>query len=326
MTAAIETSGLTKRYRKVTALNDCTISVPEGRISALIGPNGAGKTTLLRLLAGLSRPSAGRATVNGGSPRQDPAFLADIGYLGQEIPLYRRLSAEDHIRAGAHLNPRWDGALVRERLTGLKIPLDRAVGKLSGGQRAQVALALVLAKQPRLLLLDEPVAALDPLARRNFLGVLADAMAMGNLTVLLSSHLIADLERVCDHLIMLASSRVQLCGDIEDLLAEHVVLIGPSKDTTAIERSQRVVQITRTPRQTTLLVRLNGPVIDPAFQVSDVSLEELALAYLGEEVPPAQAPTRLSRVASGGTTPQALPPAAAGRYPPEPSAVFGDDQ
>ena len=326
MTAAIETSGLTKRYRKVTALNDCTISVPEGRISALIGPNGAGKTTLLRLLAGLSRPSAGQAMVNSGSPRQDPAFLADIGYLGQEIPLYRRLSAEDHIRAGAHLNPRWDGELVRERLTGLKIPLDRAVGKLSGGQRAQVALALVLAKQPRLLLLDEPVAALDPLARRNFLGVLADAVAMGNLTVLLSSHLIADLERVCDHLIMLASSRVQLCGDIEDLLAEHVVLIGPSKDTTAIERSQRVVQITRTPRQTTLLVRLNSPVIDPAFQVSDVSLEELALAYLGEEVPPAPAPARLGRATPEGTTWQALPPAAAGPYPPEPSAVFGDDQ
>ena len=291
MTTAIQTSGLTKRYRKVVALNDCTITLPEGRISALIGPNGAGKTTLLRLLAGLSRPSAGQAIVNGGTPRQDPAFLADIGYLGQEIPLYRRLSAEDHIQAGAHLNPRWDSALVRERLTGLKIPLDRAVGRLSGGQRAQVALALVLAKQPRLLLLDEPVAALDPLARRNFLSVLVDAVAMGSLTVLLSSHLIADLERVCDHLIMLASSRVQLCGDIEDLLAEHRVLIGPSKDTTAIERSQRVVQVTRTPRQTTMLVRLKGPVIDPAFEVGDVSLEELALAYLGEEVPPPQAPS-----------------------------------
>jgi ABC-2 type transport system ATP-binding protein len=287
MTAAIQTSGLTKRYRKVTALNDCTITVPEGRISAIIGPNGAGKTTLLRLLAGLSRPSAGQATVNGGRPRQDPAFLADIGYLGQEIPLYRRLSAEDHIQAGAHLNPRWDSALVRERLAGLKIPLGRAVGKLSGGQRAQVALALVLAKQPRLLLLDEPVAALDPLARRNFLGVLVDAVAMGNLTVLLSSHLIADLERVCDHLIMLASSRVQLCGDIEDLLAEHVILTGPSKDITAIEHSQRVVQVTRTLRQTTMLVRLNGPVIDPAFEASDVSLEELVLGYMGQDAPPA---------------------------------------
>ena len=287
MTAAIQTSGLTKRYRKVTALNDCTITVPEGRISALIGPNGAGKTTLLRLLAGLSRPSAGQATVNGSRPRQDPAFLADIGYLGQEIPLYRRLSAEDHIQAGAHLNPRWDSALVRERLTGLKIPLNRAVGKLSGGQRAQVALALVLAKQPRLLLLDEPVAALDPLARRNFLGVLADAVAANGLTVVMSSHLVADLERVCDHLIMLSSSRVQLCGDIEELLAEHQILVGPRKDITAIQKSHSVIQVTRTPRQITLLVRGNGPVADPAFQADDVSLEEVVLAYMGQDAPPA---------------------------------------
>jgi ABC-2 type transport system ATP-binding protein len=288
--AAIETTGLTKRYGKVTALSGCTVSVPEGRICELIGPNGAGKTTLLRLLAGLSRPTAGQLTVNGTTPRQDPAFLADIGYLAQEIPLYRRLSAEDHVRAGAHLNPRWDAESVRERLTALKIPLDRPVGKLSGGQRAQVALALILAKRPRLLLLDEPVAALDPLARRNFLGLLADGVAAGGLTVVLSSQLVADLERVCDHLIMLASSRVQLCGDIEGLLAEHQLLIGPSKDTTAIERSQRVVQqVARTPRQTTLLVRLNGPVADPAFEASDVSLEELVLGYMGQDAPTALA-------------------------------------
>jgi ABC-2 type transport system ATP-binding protein len=286
---ALATSGLTKRYGKTPALTDCTITVPEGRISALIGPNGAGKTTLLRLLAGLARPTAGQATVNGISPRQDPAFLASIGFLAQEIPLYRRLTAQDHIRAGAHLNPRWDAESARERLTGLKIPLDRAVGKLSGGQRAQVALALTLAKRPRLLLLDEPVAALDPLARRNFLGLLADAVAAGGLTVVLSSHLVADLERVCDHLIMLASSHVQLCGDIEELLAEHRMLVGPRKDTTAIERSHRVVQVTRTPKQTTMLVRLNGPVIDPAFQASDVGLEELVLAYMGQDAPPALA-------------------------------------
>ena len=297
---AVVTSGLTKCYGKVRALTDCTISVPEGRISALIGPNGAGKTTLLRLLAGLSRPTAGQVTVNGTTPRQDPAFLAGIGFLAQDIPLYRRLSAEDHVRAGAHLNPRWDAESVRERLTSLKIPLNRAVGKLSGGQRAQVALALILAKQPRLLLLDEPVAALDPLARRNFLGLLADAVAAGGLTVVLSSHLVADLERVCDHLIMLASSHVQLCGDIEDLLAEHQVLTGPRKDTTAIEQSHRVVQVTRTPRQTTLLLRLNGPVIDPAFQASDVGLEELVLGYMGQDTLPALA--HLSSVAPGGTT------------------------
>jgi ABC-2 type transport system ATP-binding protein len=242
MTAVIETSGLTKRYRRVTALSDCTVSVPEGRISALVGPNGAGKTTLLRLLAGLAAPTAGGAVVLGGMPRQDPAYLAEIGFLAQEIPLYRRLNARDHIGIGAHLNPRWDGESVRARLGGLRIPLDRPVGTLSGGQRAQVALALTLAKRPRLLLLDEPLAALDPLARRNFLATLAEAVAAGGLTVLVSSHLIADIERVCDHLILLAESRVQLCDDIETVLAEHRFLVGPRKDTTAIARTHAIVR------------------------------------------------------------------------------------
>ena len=173
MSFAIETRGLSKRFRTVTAVSECTISVPEGRICALIGPNGAGKTTLLRLLSGLATPSAGDVAVLGRPPRQDPAFLAEIGFLAQEIPLYRRLSTEDHIGVGAHLNPRWDGASVRKRLKSLSIPLNQAVGTLSGGQRAQVALSLTLAKRPRLLLLDEPLAALDPLARRQFLATLA---------------------------------------------------------------------------------------------------------------------------------------------------------
>ena len=287
MTPVIETRGLSKRYRKVTALSQCTITVPEGRISALIGPNGAGKTTLLRLLAGLIAPTAGEVTVSGAAPRQDPAFLADIGFLAQEIPLYRRMSAEDHIGIGAHLNPRWDAVSVRDRLKVLDIPLGQAVGTLSGGQRAQVALALTLAKQPRLLLLDEPVAALDPLARRNFLAILADAVAIGGLTVVMSSHLVADLERVCDHVVLLAASRVQLCGDVDTILAEHQVLVGPRKDTTALEKTHTVVQATRTARQTTLLIRLNGPVIDPAFEVSDVGLEELILGYMGQDAPTA---------------------------------------
>jgi ABC-2 type transport system ATP-binding protein len=283
---AIATRGLVKRYRRVTALSDCTITVPEGRISALIGPNGAGKTTLLRLLAGLARPSGGEVAVLGGVPRQDPAFLAEIGFLAQEIPLYRRLSAEVHIAAGAHLNPRWDAASVRHRLEGLNIPPDQAVGTLSGGQRAQVALSLTLAKRPRLLLLDEPVAALDPLARRQFLATLADAVAAGGLTVVLSSHLVADMERICDHLILLAASRVQLCGDIDTVLAEHRVLVGPRKDTTAIERDHTLVQATHTARQSTLLIRGARPVIDPAWEAADVGLEELVLGYLGQGAPP----------------------------------------
>jgi ABC-2 type transport system ATP-binding protein len=291
----VQARGLSKRYRKVTALSEATITVPQGRISALIGPNGAGKTTLLRLLAGLAKPTGGDVTVLGGTPRQDPAFLAGIGYLAQDVPLYRRFTAEDHIGIGGRLNARWDAASVRQRLNSRNIPLDQAVGTLSGGQRAQVALALTLAKKPRLLLLDEPVAALDPLARRQFLAALAEAVAIGGLTVVLSSHLVADLERVCDHLIQLSASRVQLCGDIDALLAEHKILTGPRKDTTAVERAHDVVQVIRTPRQITLLARLNGPVIDPAWQVSDVTLEELVLAYMsqhgtGEDAVPLPAP------------------------------------
>jgi ABC-2 type transport system ATP-binding protein len=283
VTDVIETSGLTKRYRRVTALGDCTISVPQGRISALVGPNGAGKTTLLRLLAGLAAPTAGRATVLGGPAGQDPAYVAQIGFLAQEIPLYRRRTAAEHIGIGAHLNPRWDGESVRTRLGGLKIPLDRPVSTLSGGQRAQVALALTLAKRPRLLLLDEPLAALDPLARRNFLAALAEASAGGDLTIVLSSHLIADIERVCDHLILLAASRVQLCADVETLLAQHRVLTGPRKDTTAIARAHTVVREDTTRRQTTLLVRLNGPVIDPAWAVDEPNLEEIVLGYMSQD-------------------------------------------
>jgi ABC-2 type transport system ATP-binding protein len=239
----------------------------------------------------LAWPTGGSAVVLGGTPRQDPAFLAEIGYLAQDVPLYGRLSAEDHVRAGARLNLRWDGAAARTRLRQLGIPLDRAVGTLSGGQRAQVGLSLALAKRPRLLLLDEPVAALDPLARRHFLSTLTSAVAEsdGGLTVMLSSHLIADLERVCDHLILLAEARVQLCGDIEDLLAEHMVLVGPRKDTSAIERAHTIVHATKTPRQTTLVIRRGGPVIDPAYQAEDISLEDLVLAYMGAAAPAAYA-------------------------------------
>jgi ABC-2 type transport system ATP-binding protein len=243
------------------------------------------------MLAGLSAPTSGSAAVLGGVPRQDPAFLSEVGFLAQEIPLYRRFTAEDHIHAGAHLNRRWDAASVRTRLTGLNIPLDRPVGKLSGGQRAQVALALTLAKRPRVLLLDEPVAALDPLARRHFLGTLTAAVAEagGELTVMLSSHLIADLERVSDHLILVSSSHVQLCGEVDDLLAEHTMLVGPVKDTSPLERTHHVVHAVRTPRQARLLVRTDGPVIDPAYETEDISLEELVLGYMGADAPEAYA-------------------------------------
>ena len=279
--SAIVTEGLGKRYGSKWALRDCTFAVPAGRVCGLVGANGAGKTTLLRLLTGLSRPTAGRAEIVGQVPGDRSEFLGEIGYLAQDVPLYRRWSVADHLRMGAHVNPRWDDAAGRERLRALRIPLEQKVGTLSGGQRAQVALALALAKRPRVLMLDEPVAALDPLARRNFLSTLAEAVTDGELTIILSSHLVADLERVCDHLVVLADSRTVLAAELDDVLATHRLLTGPRRDTTAIEREHTVLRTERTHRQVSLWVRLDGPLHDPNWQVEELNLEEIMLAYLG---------------------------------------------
>jgi ABC-2 type transport system ATP-binding protein len=294
-TLAIETAGLAKRYRSTWGLQDCTIDVPEGRISALVGPNGAGKTTLLRLLAGLRRPTSGEARVLGRAPAQDEDFLASIGFLAQEIPLYRRFSAAEHLRIGAHLNRRWDAAAAGQRLTALRVPFNRPVHALSGGQRAQVALSLALAKRPRVLLLDEPLAALDPLARREFLTSLADLTVDGDVTVVLSSHLVHDLERICNHLILMTGSRVRLCADIDTVLGEHRVLVGPRRSTADLERLFTVVKVTQTERQSRVLVRLRGPVLDPAWEVSEVGLEDIILAYMSEDEARTAGPLSLAR-------------------------------
>jgi ABC-2 type transport system ATP-binding protein len=279
----VETTGLGKRYGHVWALQDCSLQVPPGRVTALLGPNGAGKTTLLRLLVGLAAPSAGSAEVLGRAPDGSEEFLAAIGYLAQDVPLYGRLSADDHIALGAHLNARWDAEGARDRLARLHVPADRRVATLSGGQRAQVALGLALAKQPGLLLLDEPVAALDPLARREFLSTLSEAVADGGLSVILSSHLVHDLERVCDHVILLSASRVQLCADIDSVLATHRMLLGPRRPLAEVEPGLTVISATQTQRQTRLLVKTNGPVLDPTWEESEVGLEEVILAYMGSE-------------------------------------------
>ena len=280
MSTALETTGLGKRYGRAWALRDCSLTLPAGRVSGLVGPNGAGKTTLLHLAVGLLRPDAGEVHVLGGTPSER---LPRIGFVAQETPLYRDFHAADLIKLGEKLNNTWDTPFARERLEQLRIPLDRKVGKLSGGQRAQVALALALAKRPDLLLLDEPVASLDPLARREFLQVLMGEVAERGTTVLLSSHLVADLERVCDHLIVLNQSRVQVLGDVDDLLAEHKLLTGPRRDDAGtIAGVGTVVRASHTDRQTSLLVRADGPILDPAWTVTDLSLEDLVLAYLAD--------------------------------------------
>jgi ABC-2 type transport system ATP-binding protein len=282
VTSAVEATGLGKRYGRTWALRDCTLALPRGRIAALVGPNGAGKTTLLHLAVGLLAPTAGAIRVLDGTPGRDPALLARVGFVAQDAPLYGDFTVAEHLTMGAKLNPRFDQALARDRVGRVGVPLDRRVGRLSGGQRAQVALAIALAKRPELLLLDEPVASLDPLARREFLQALMGSVAEQGLTVLLSSHLLADLERVCDYLIVLQAARVQVLGPVDDLLERHKLLVGPRRDPDRIAGVAAVVRSSHTDRQSTLLVRTDGPVRDPALAVGDVTLEDLVLAYLAD--------------------------------------------
>src|SRR5205085_6599575 len=225
----LELRGLGKRYGEHWALRECTLALPAGHVVGLVGPNGAGKTTLLQLAVGALAPSAGEIAVFGRDPREAKSVLPRVGFVAQDSPLYRSFSVADTLTLGRRLNAHFDAAWAQERLGKLRIPLERKVGELSGGQRAQVALAVALAKRPQLLLLDEPVASLDPLARREFLTALMDAVAEDGLSVVLSSHLIADLERACDYLVLLLSAEVRLAGDIDDLLASHRLLIGPRK-------------------------------------------------------------------------------------------------
>jgi ABC-2 type transport system ATP-binding protein len=281
MTAALSAHGLGKSYRRLWALSDCTLEVPAGRVVGLVGPNGAGKTTLLNLAVGLLTPTAGTIEVLGDRPAADAAQLARVGYVAQDTPTYAGLSVEDHLRLGNRLNPGWDDALARDRIQRLGLDLSQPAGKLSGGQRAQLALTLGVAKRPELLILDEPVARLDPLARREFLQDLMEAVAEHAFSVVLSSHLVSDLERVCDYLIVLVASRVQLAGDIETLLATHHRLTGARRDPATLPADQHVVAASHTDRQSSLLVRTEAAIHDPAWTVGQLSLEDLVLAYMG---------------------------------------------
>jgi ABC-2 type transport system ATP-binding protein len=282
VTAVIETEGLGKRYRRLWALSDCTLSVPAGHVVGLVGPNGAGKTTLLRLAAGMLTPTVGTIEVLGGRPVDGPAQLARVGYLAQDAPIYAGLSVADHLRLGAHLNPLWDAGLARGRIGRLDLHPGQKAGTLSGGQRAQLALTLATAKRPELLILDEPVASLDPLARREFLQDLMESVAEQGLSVVLSSHLVGDLERVCDYLVLLVASRVRVSGPVEDLLATHHLLCGPRRDPGILPDGMKVISASHTDVQTTLLVRTSGPVLDPAWTVSEVTMEDLVLAYMSQ--------------------------------------------
>jgi len=226
----IETSGLGKRYGSTWVLHECTLAIPAGHVAALVGPNGAGKTTLLNLAVGLVDPTAGAVTVLGGKPAGSPAALDGIAFVGQDMPLYKNLTAADMLHLTANLNRRFDQHFAEARLDELGIPLNRKAGRLSGGQQAQLALTVALARRPRLLVLDEPVAMLDPLARHDFMATVLAAAADDGMSVVLSSHVLAELERVADYLILLSRGRVQVAGEVEDLLASHRMLTGPAAE------------------------------------------------------------------------------------------------
>jgi ABC-2 type transport system ATP-binding protein len=278
----LQASGLGKRYGGTWALRECSLAIPAGHVVALVGPNGAGKSTLLNLVVGLTVPSAGRVTVLGGMPAGSPAALDGIAFVAQDAPLYKNLSAADMLHVTRNLNRRFDQASAEVRLVELGIPLKQKAGRLSGGQQAQLALTLALARRPRLLVLDEPMAMLDPLARHDFMATVMTAVADDGVSVLLSSHVLAELERVADYLILLSRGRVQVAGEVDDLLASHRILTGPAAE--ADKCSERpVVHVRRALTQAHLLVRatVEDPV-PPGWEAHPLGLEELALAYLRE--------------------------------------------
>ena len=295
MSPALETSALGKRFRRTWALRDCTLAIPERAIVGLAGPNGAGKSTLLGLAVALLAPTEGRIHVLGRDPRHEPATLADVGYVAQGAPLYRAFTVRDTLELARRTNPRWDGAIASELLT--RVPSDRRVATLTAGERARLALALALGKRPALVLLDEPFARLDPLAAREFLQMLMDGVAALEATVVVASHVIADIERVADHIVLLSDGHVRLEGNVEEVLASHRVLTGARRPLGRISGVREIVRQRHSGRQMTLLVRLDRPVSDPSWSVDTIGLEELLLAYMAPErlakPPPAREKGRL---------------------------------
>jgi ABC-2 type transport system ATP-binding protein len=280
---ALHAEGLGKRYRRHWALEDCTLAIPRGHVVGLVGPNGAGKSTLLNLAAGLLSPTRGSIEVLGERPASSEGQLGRVGFVSQDPSIYAWLTVEDHLRMGAHCNAAWDDAVARSRLTDVGIRLRQRAGKLSGGQRAQLALTIALAKRPDLLLLDEPVASLDPLARREFLGLLMATVAGSEVSIVLSSHLVSDIERVCDYLIVLVDSRVRVAGEIEELVQSHHRLVGARTACDVDPASQSVIAASEMDRQRTLVVRSDGPIVEPGWEIESVSLEDIVLAYMGRD-------------------------------------------
>jgi ABC-2 type transport system ATP-binding protein len=280
----IETHALGKSYGSTRALHDCTLAVPDGHVVALVGPNGAGKSTLLNLVVGLAAPTSGDVTVLGGHRAGSLPALDGTAFVAQDTPPYKNLSAADLVHLTRNLNHRFDGGYAERRFRELGIPLQQKAGKMSGGQKAQLALTLALARRPQLLVLDEPMAMLDPLARHDFMATVMTAVADDGISVVLSSHVLAELERVADYLVLLSSGSIQVVGDVEDLLATHRVLTGPAPQYGQYPQEWNVVHARRAASQAHLIVRGYGCTdpVPPGWEAQSVTLEELVLAYLRE--------------------------------------------
>jgi ABC-2 type transport system ATP-binding protein len=285
----VEIQGLGKRYRRTWALRDCSLAIPEGSVVALVGPNGAGKTTLLNLMVGLIEPTEGSVCVLGGEAAGSARALDGVGFVAQDTPLYQNLSVADTLRVIASLNRRWDRKRAEARLAELGIPLTRRVGRMSGGQQAQLALTLALARQPRLLVLDEPLAMLDPLARFDFMDTVMTAASADGLSVVLSSHVLAELERVANYLIVLSRGQLQLAGKVDELLAGHRVLVGPAAESATLAGRLQVVHAAQDGDESRMLIAAADPDVLPpdGWREHQPSLEETALAYLRGPAEPA---------------------------------------
>jgi ABC-2 type transport system ATP-binding protein len=278
----IECARLGKRYGRAWALRDCTLAIPDGRVVALVGPNGAGKTTLLQILVGLNTPTEGVVGVLGGELAGSPAALDGIAFVAQDSPLYKNLPAGEMLRVARNLNWRWDQERAEARLAELGIPLTKKVGSLSGGQQAQLALTVALARRPALLVLDEPLARLDPLARHDFMASVMAAVAGDGMSVIMSSHVLAELEPIADYLVMLSAGQVQVAGEVDDLLTSHWMLTGPARETGKLADLMCVLQSRQADAQAHLVVRTTKPAesVPPGWEARPVTLQELVLAYL----------------------------------------------
>lgn len=280
VSAAIEARNVSRVYGSNWALQDCTLDIPVGSVTGLVGPNGAGKTTLLSLATGMLRPTTGSIRVLGGVPGHGSAQLRKVGFVAQETPVYAGLSVADHLKLGQRMNVRWNADLAATRIRDLKLDPRRKAGRMSGGQRAQLALTMALARRPELLILDEPVASLDPLARREFLAGLVEATADTQMSVVMSSHLVSDLARICDYLVVLVASRIQVAGPVTEVLSGHHLVSGPSVDRSGLADDAEIISAARNLGRTTALVRAVAAPQQPAWTVTRPNLEDVVLGYM----------------------------------------------